>query len=498
MLTATLTIQDNSAKGSESVYLEGDGMRKMVAVANVQPGNLSFKPGDVQSATVTSSGTANLEIGKSAIKGTWEKLYTIRNNSCDGASLAPGKSCRIEVAFSPRAASLSGDKTLLDAVLSFADNTSNGYEQVSLAGQVSLRPPPRPAFTVNPSELHFPDTLVLNRSTPQAVTIFSAGTAPITIIEINLSDPNFVRSPTDCLRATLSPGMSCQFPILFSPQIQGALHATLLIGDGVSPPRAVTLSGTGIALKSTNPPAGWCCNNGEVTESSQIGCARSGGYFSFDQLQARRACVGRDTTSDSGWCCADGKVGLTSREVCGRYRGFFSQNQAETQKVCSANTSDSGWCCADGKVGPTSKEVCGRYHGFFSQNQAETQKACSTNRAGGDNPNDQGWCCANGKFGQTTREVCVRYRGFFSQDQAAVQKACANQGRGETGVDLGWCCVDGKVTQTSQIACSRYRGYFSSDQRQAQGVCSASRGSRIGDARIPIERIAPPKPPNIR
>ena len=452
MKTAELVIRDNGAAGSESVYLEGDGIPKAVASAIVDPPELRFKPGETQSITVTSTGSAKLEIGTAGIKGTGQNGFTIGNNTCDGANLARGSKCGIEVVFSPRAVPQ-------QATLFFPDNTPNQYERVSLVGTHPIAG--FPGFRVSPGELHFPDTPERLRSQPQFVNITSTSAAPLPKLSITLLDSNFERTSPDCFGLGQAPTPSCRLNIVFTPQSAGPVRATVLVGDGISTPQSVVLSGTGLRPPIASP-VGWCCYNGQTIQTSASACERYAGYFSLMQAQAQRACSVTPPPK-LGWCCAQGKIEQISEETCARSRGFFSLDAAEAQKACSVSRDELGWCCANGKTGQTTQAVCGRARGFFSFNQAEVQNACG-------NAEDQlGWCCANGKTEQTTQANCTRARGFFSLNPAEAQKACSvaeNQ--------LGWCCANGRTEQTTQAVCARARGFFSLNPAEAQKACSVT------------------------
>jgi hypothetical protein len=377
--TATLVIRDNSPAGSESIYLEANGIPKAVAAAVVDPAELRFKTGERQSVTVASTGTASLEIGTAGIRGTG---FTIGNNTCSGANLARGATCQIQVVYSSRSQQ--------QATLSIPDNTPSGYEQVSLVG-TATQPPPVAAsgFTVFPGELQFPETPVRGRSQPQYANIRSNSTAPLPNLSITLSDGNFARASTDC-----SSNSACRLGIVFTPQSASSQRGTLLIGDGVSAPQTVLLNGTGVQSPIVSPAPGWCCYGGRIAQSSPSACEQSAGYFSFLQAQAQATCAVVRPSPKLGWCCVQGKIEQTSQDSCPRERGFFSFKEADVRKHCSANKDGGGqggdqtgnglgWCCANGNISQASQLNCARRRGYFNLNPSQVQRVCSPGRPTG-------------------------------------------------------------------------------------------------------------------
>ena len=104
------------------------------AAATVSPASIAFGPivVGISSAAITvtvqSNGTAPLLVTSVTLSGNQPGDFSAGGNTCTGASLPPGQSCSVTVAFAPKEICSSS------AVLSFADNAPGSPQSVNLTG----------------------------------------------------------------------------------------------------------------------------------------------------------------------------------------------------------------------------------------------------------------------------------------------------------------------------------------------------------------------------
>jgi hypothetical protein len=154
-------------KGSEDEYLLAsagtDDFAVKAPAVTVSTGTLAFGPVTVgasatQSVTVTSSGTGDLHVGALGLSGP----FTVAANGC--ATLAPGSSCVITLAFTPATAGAAAGTLTVD--------TDAGAQSVALGGSGVA-----PATATPPTGA----TLPPNASTTFTATTSSAGPSTVTV-----------------------------------------------------------------------------------------------------------------------------------------------------------------------------------------------------------------------------------------------------------------------------------------------------------------------------
>jgi hypothetical protein len=128
-LSAALVIADNAPGSPQKVALRGTGegaqanlSRESLTFARTSIGKVSVR----QAVTLTSTGTRTIDISRIDIVGT-NPLAFVETNNC-GTSLAPGKSCTIDVSFRP------GRSGKLSADVSITDNVSGSPQKIALEG----------------------------------------------------------------------------------------------------------------------------------------------------------------------------------------------------------------------------------------------------------------------------------------------------------------------------------------------------------------------------
>jgi Right handed beta helix region/Abnormal spindle-like microcephaly-assoc'd, ASPM-SPD-2-Hydin len=172
--------------------------------ASVSTGNLSFGYHQIGSAsrpqkvTLTNGGEVALNISSIAI----DNGDFLQSNNC-GTSLAPHKSCSIQIVFSPSA-------PIADTgTLTIIDNATNSPQTVALSGIGSVTP-----VLVYPILANFGNVPVGQTGTVPVV-LANAANKPLSIQQIVASPSDY--SQTNNCGTSLAPGASCTISVVFTP-----------------------------------------------------------------------------------------------------------------------------------------------------------------------------------------------------------------------------------------------------------------------------------------
>jgi len=244
---ATVAVTDNATGSPQSVALTGTGTAVPVPVVSLAPTSLTFTAttgttSPAQTATLTNSGNAALNISSIAIGGANPAGFSQTNN-CP-ASLAAGASCNISITFAP--ASVAS----YNAALVVSDNASGSPHTVALGGTGTAAPAPVAVLT--PASLSLGSIAVGGSSPVQTATLKNTGNATLNITGITLAGAN----PTDfaltnTCGTSLAAGANCAISITFTPASAATFSATLQVADNsTGSPQTAALTGTG-----TVPPA---------------------------------------------------------------------------------------------------------------------------------------------------------------------------------------------------------------------------------------------------
>jgi hypothetical protein len=204
---------------------------------SVSPSSLAFAATIVdatsaaKAATLSNGGSVTLDISSITVSANFGEKST----TC-GATLAPGKSCQIEVVFSPTAAGA------LTGTLSISDNGSNSPQTVSLSGTGKVQ------AALTPATATFPSTTVGATSAAKVFTLHNYQTTILKDIAISTTG-NFTVSTTTC-QSELTSSATCTISVVFTPTAVGVTTGTLSVSDSaVNSPQTSNLSGTGKAPK---------------------------------------------------------------------------------------------------------------------------------------------------------------------------------------------------------------------------------------------------------
>ena len=236
--TAAVAVSDNAPGNPQTISLSGTGVTTGLSIT---PSSLSF--GDqllnqrsaAQVIGLTNAGTTTIQFTQPiAITGQNPQDF-LMSTTC-GATLLPGKSCKVSIAFLPL---VLGD---LAAQVTITDNLPNSPQQVPISGTGV-----QPEAQVSPTSIDFGDVPVNTPSNPQAVTLTNVGTGQMGLGAITLSGTNagWFSKTTTC-GSTLGVGQSCTVTIVATPKTKTTGTATLNIKDNApGSPQQVSLSVTG-------------------------------------------------------------------------------------------------------------------------------------------------------------------------------------------------------------------------------------------------------------
>lgn len=248
-LTASVVLTDSDTNSPQSITLSGTGVQPLVSLssASLAYGSTTLNtPSELQSVTLTNSGTSALAITSIAVTGTNASEFVFANNC--GTSLAAGASCTIHGHFAPTAL---GAAT---ASITITDNAPDSPESISLTGTGA---PATDSVTLSATNLlpgSTPTNLVFGSidmgawSQSQWVSITNTGTSTLSISSITVGGLNasqFLVGNT--CGATLAVGASCAVHAHFQPTATGPMTAMITITDSdTTSPQTIALSGTGV------------------------------------------------------------------------------------------------------------------------------------------------------------------------------------------------------------------------------------------------------------
>jgi len=240
-VNAPTSLSMGDFNGDGRLDLVGNSLFLQISVS-LTPGSLDFGNQNVgtksqpQTVKLTNVGSSKLDITSIGVNGNDPNDFT-QNNNC-ASSLPAGKSCQIQVVFSPTVAG--GRSASL-----FVDYKGLGSPQtVALSGTgVDL------TVSLTPSKLTYALQLVKTTSQPQTATLTNTGSDAVTISSISTANP-FAQT-NDC-PSTLPAGNSCQIKVTFTPTSKGPANGQLSVTDNAAgSPQTVTLSGTGTVVVLT-------------------------------------------------------------------------------------------------------------------------------------------------------------------------------------------------------------------------------------------------------
>jgi hypothetical protein len=224
----------------------------------VEFGKVLSTPGHSSTRTVTLTDVGAGDDGPvtlgAVLIGAGGSSFAVTGDSCSGQTLTAGRSCSVQVAYTP----VSGSETDESSTLVFASDSQSGAVAARLDATAIL--PADMAVTPSSHALDFGDVATASAKTLQ-VTVYNTGDE-----RLNLSAPGVLGVDADEFSvvaqqnfcpAQLAAGGSCSMQVQFAPSRVAAAHATLRLTSSnadANPTMDVALTGTGTA--PATPPTG--------------------------------------------------------------------------------------------------------------------------------------------------------------------------------------------------------------------------------------------------
>lgn len=173
--------------------------------------------GTVQKITLSNSG--NAEFSLSGVRASGANALDFQVKTTCESKLAAGKSCDINVAFTPKSP---GDKS---ASITIAGEAIGSPATTKLSGTgVGSK------LVASTLRLAYAEQATGTQSAPQSVTLSNGGNASLSFSKISLIGPNathFTQSNT--CNANLAPGANCTVTVTYKPTAEGPKVASLSI-----------------------------------------------------------------------------------------------------------------------------------------------------------------------------------------------------------------------------------------------------------------------------
>jgi phospholipase C len=220
----TLTIEDSDATSPQVIQLNGTGTSVAVSTAVFEYGIVPFGKPSHHTFSLKNQGSASLEITSI----TTQRDFSQTNN-CP-KSLPAGKSCNINVAFSPL------DGGYRAGVLTIVDSDPGSPHTIYYRGYGA-------GLIYHPGLLTFAPGPVGQTSPPQVITLTAYGTSPVSFGKI-FANGDFAE--TNNCPSSLASGAKCQVSVTFTPTKTGPRTGSVTFDDSdLNSPNSAILHGTG-------------------------------------------------------------------------------------------------------------------------------------------------------------------------------------------------------------------------------------------------------------
>jgi hypothetical protein len=202
-----------------------------VAASSIAFGSVAIGTTNTQTLTVSNPGNRNLVISQAVVNGPGFSLSGLSVPF----TITPGQSVTVAVGFTPSTggSSLSGTLTLVS-------NAPTTPLAIPLSGKGAVI-----LLAASPSSLSFGNSA--GTSGPQSVTLTNTGASNVSISQITSSEAAFSFTGL-ALPATLSPGQTASFNVLFAPTSLGTQTGSVTVWSTAANSPA-TISTTGRRLQ---------------------------------------------------------------------------------------------------------------------------------------------------------------------------------------------------------------------------------------------------------
>jgi streptogramin lyase len=193
------------------IYGVGGEPMAQVSTSTLQFGQIGFGATETLPLTVTNAGQGTLQV----VPSIDAPSYTITGNTC-GAGVAAGKSCALEVAFSPSAIGTDNGTLTLQ-------NNGPTTPTVALDGIAN-------GLSVGTSQLQF-GTVLYGSSAVQPLTVANMGLSGTVTVATKTSDPSYTVLTTaqNTCQGGIAAGQNCTLPVKFTPDSKGDHPGTLTL-----------------------------------------------------------------------------------------------------------------------------------------------------------------------------------------------------------------------------------------------------------------------------
>jgi hypothetical protein len=242
--SATATV---SAAGATAASVDVTGQGIDAAALAVDPSVRLFgsvtqgSASPVTTFVVTNGGSVTSGALAASLAGTEASQFAISNDSCTGASLAPGATCSVGVAFAPGVA-VSGA-----VAASLQVSASPGGEAVASLTGTAIAPA---QLTLQPASRDF-GAVVSGATSSATFTVANAGGQSTGPVSVQLSGSGTFGIGTDsCSGSTLAAGASCALSVTFAPPAGAAGPQTGALQISATPGGSPSATLTGVAQQS--------------------------------------------------------------------------------------------------------------------------------------------------------------------------------------------------------------------------------------------------------
>jgi len=262
----TLVFEDAATGSPHSVTLTGNGLTA-APLAIATPDTIDFGP---QANGTTSPypapltvnldniGNVPFDASNVSITGANAGDFQISFGNCAGNIVTPGRSCYVQVNFTPTA---TGART---ATLSFKNGAGTQTATLTGTGVAATY-----ALTLDPPTMTFQAQQKGVQGPVQYPWLINTGTAAITVSKITSSNTDYVVS--GCVGTPIQPNTSCQLYVYFTPTVTTADNATFTItSNAAGSPQNITVTGSGASTLAAMQvsPAGYAFSSQVVSTAS--------------------------------------------------------------------------------------------------------------------------------------------------------------------------------------------------------------------------------------
>lgn len=254
-VTGSLTVRHEGGRLQAAVSGRGVGAQVTLDPATVRFDGVTVGETASRDVRLTNGGEAPVSVAEVTLDES--SAYAVTADGCSGERVAPGGSCDLTLGFTPPTP---GEHTATLTV----PHEGSGPTEVAVSGTGEPREEPaQPREDTSPREqvpaddgssdgsqvsrLRFGE-LRIGASERGIVTLSNTGDSPLSVGQAALGSTDAYSLGDDtCSGTALSPGGSCEVPVVFAPRRVGPHATELTIPHGDSGATTVRVSGRGVA-----------------------------------------------------------------------------------------------------------------------------------------------------------------------------------------------------------------------------------------------------------